>query len=119
VLVDEIEYAHAGRQGGRNGSTQQTLRHQVGTRRLHAERPTRTPRGRIRGAPAALIEARRDSVFAPTSSRAGLAMKGQRASILTCAADTSCSSRPARRGPLVAAGSEVAEPAPIVRLARD
>jgi len=89
LLVDEIEYAHAADvKAGRNAlERQQTLRHQVEhARRLHAERTNQDAAAAavFEEHLAALIEARRDSVFGTDLGHVlGVAMKGQRASILT------------------------------------
>jgi hypothetical protein len=89
LLTDEVEFAHAADvKTGRNAlERQQTLRHQVeNARRLLAERT-----GQDAGAAAvfeehlaALADARRDSVFGTDLGHVlGLAMKAQRASVLT------------------------------------
>ncbi|HKC56027.1 MAG TPA: hypothetical protein VKC35_07865 [Vicinamibacterales bacterium] len=89
LLVDEIEYAHAADvKAGRNAlERQQTLRHQVEhARRLHAERTNQDAAAAavFEEHLAALIEARRDSVFGTDLGHVlGVAAKGQRASILT------------------------------------
>jgi hypothetical protein len=89
LLVDEIEYAHAADvKAGRNAlERQQTLRHQVEhARRLHAERTNQDAAAAavFEEHLAALIEARRDSVFGTDLGHVlGVAVKGQRASILT------------------------------------
>ena len=89
LLIDEVEFAHAADvKAGRNAlERQQTLRHQLEhARRLHAERTNQDA-----GAAAvfeehlaSLVETRRDSVFGTDLGHVlGLAIKGQRASVLS------------------------------------
>jgi hypothetical protein len=89
LLIDQVEFAHATDvKAGRNAlERQQTLRHQLEhARRLHAERNNQNA-----GAAAvfeehlaSLVDSRRDSVFGTDLGYVlGLAIKGQRASVLS------------------------------------
>jgi hypothetical protein len=89
LLIDEIEYAHAADvKAGRNAlERQQTLRHEIEhARAMHAERTSQDAAAAavFEEKFAALVEARRDSVFGTDLGHVlGLAAKNQRASILT------------------------------------